>query len=802
MTFAQLTFAIGGMTCAACAARIEKGLNRLPGVREANVNLATEKASVVYDSSAVTQDAIEHKVSDLGYSVRRDKAELDISGMTCAACAARIEKVLNKLPGVEANVNLALERATVHYNASQIAVPELIARVEAIGYHAKPHTTQEGQKQEQDRHLRMLKLRFAVSAVLSLPLLWAMFAHFGLDLYVPELFTNAWFQFAVATPVQFVIGWPFYRSAYKALKNGSANMDVLVSLGTSAAYVYSVIETFRFAGAAAHHGEMPQLYFEVSVILVTLILLGKWFEALAKGRTTEAIKKLMDLAPKSATVIRDGRDVVIPVEEVKVGDRIRVRPGEKIPVDGTVLEGITAVDESMLTGESLPVDKKAGDTLIGATINKNGALVMEAGKIGRDTALAQIIRIVEEAQGSKAPIQRLADKISGVFVPVVVGLAVLVFLLWFFLFEPGHFTRAFENGIAVLVIACPCALGLATPTSIMVGTGKGAEHGILIKGGEHLETAHKLTAVILDKTGTITKGKPELTDVLALEGWGEDELLAMAAGAEKGSEHPLAEAIVRGAEEKGLELKHPERFEAIPGFGLTAQVEGRTLHIGTRKLFEREGMDTGQLENAMERWESEGKTAMLVGIDGKPAGAVAVADTVKESSAEAVRRLRKLGLKVVMITGDNRRTASAIASQVGITDVLAEVLPQDKAGEVQKLKDRGERVAMVGDGINDAPALALADIGMAVGTGTDVAIEAADITLMRGDLGSIADAIELSRKTMRNIRQNLFWAFFYNSIGIPVAAAGLLAPWVAGAAMAFSSVSVVLNALRLKRVKL
>lgn len=732
------------------------------------------------------------------------KSEFDIGGMTCAACSARIEKVLNKMPGVEATVNLAMERASIKHDPAVISADQLIAKIEAIGYRAALHIDNTGEaEEEKHKALRMLKLRFFISAVLSVPLLWAMFAHFNLGLFVPEILVNPWFQFALATPVQFIIGWPFYRSAYKSLKSGSANMDVLVSLGTSAAYVYSVKETIEYTLAGSmDHMAMPDLYFEVSVVLVTLILLGKWMESMAKGHASDAIKKLMGLAAKTATVIRDGVELALPVEEVQMGDLVRVKPGEKIPLDGIIREGASAVDESMLTGESIPVDKKAGDPVIGATLNKNGSLLIEVTKIGKETALAQIIRIVEEAQGSKAPIQRLADKISGIFVPIVVGIAVVVFLLWFFVFDSGDFTRAFENMIAVLVIACPCALGLATPTSIMVGTGRGAEYGVLIKGGEHLETAHKLTTIVLDKTGTITKGKPEMTDFIAASGENEHEVLTLAASVEKNSEHPLAEAIVKGAIERGVTPLAVESFEALPGAGLTGVVSGKQIYMGTRKLMNRQQVDYQAFEAEMEQLEATGKTAMLIAIDGKLAGLVGVADTVKETSREAIRRMRELGLTVIMITGDNPRTAAAIAEQVGIDRILAEVLPEDKAGEIAKLKAAGEKVAMVGDGINDAPALALSDIGMAVGTGTDVAIEAADITLMRGDLQSVVDAILLSRKTMRNIRQNLFWAFFYNSVGIPVAAAGFLAPWVAGAAMAFSSVSVVMNALRLKRVKL
>lgn len=575
-------------------------------------------------------------------------------------------------------------------------------------------------------------------------------------------------------------------------------MDVLVALGTSAAYFYSLYLSLKSLGS----GESVDLYYETSAILITLILLGKLLEAKAKGRSSEAIRKLMGLRAKTAVVERNGEIKEIPLEEVVVGDIFHVKPGEKIPVDGVILEGQSAVDESMLTGESIPVDKGPGDEVVGATINKHGFLRVKATKVGKDTALAQIIKVVEEAQGSKAPIQRLADKISGVFVPVVVAIALVTFIIWYVVVSPGNFAAALESMIAVLVIACPCALGLATPTSIMAGSGRAAEYGILFKGGEHLELTHRVTTVVLDKTGTVTNGTPELTDVFPAESWDEEELLVLAGSAEKKSEHPLAKAIVAGIESRGIALKEAEEFAAIPGYGVRAVIDGREIYIGTRRLMARENIPIDGVGEKMETLERQGKTAMIVAVDGKFAGILAVADTIKETSKEAVARLKGMGLEVIMITGDNKETARAIADQAGIDRVIAEVLPEGKAREIKKLQSEGKKVAMVGDGINDAPALAVADIGMAIGTGTDVAMEAADITLIRGDLNSIADAIYMSHKTMRNIKQNLFWAFGYNTVGIPIAAMGFLAPWIAGAAMAFSSVSVVLNALRLQRVKL
>ncbi|WP_155010202.1 heavy metal translocating P-type ATPase [Priestia megaterium] len=799
----EATLQITGMTCAACSNRIEKGLKKIEGVKEANVNLALERSTIIFDPSKTSPQAFEEKIEKLGYGVVSEKAEFAITGMTCAACSTRIEKGLNKLEGVtKASVNLALETASVEYSPSQIAPQDITQRVEKLGYGAKLKSEEKEEEQSyREKELSKQKGKFWFSLILSVPLLWAMVIHFTFTSFIPlpHMLMNPWVQLALATPVQFVVGKQFYVGAFKALRNKSANMDVLVALGTSAAYFYSLYSSLKSLGSSTH---TAQLYYETSAILITLILLGKLFEANAKGRSSEAIKKMMGLQAKTAVVVRDGAEVEIPVEEVQKGEVIFIKPGEKVPVDGEIIEGQSALDESMLTGESVPVDKNIGDKVIGATLNKNGFLKIKATNIGKETALAQIIKVVEEAQGSKAPIQRLADYISGIFVPIVVGIALLTFFVWYIWIAPGEFAPALEKLIAVLVIACPCALGLATPTSIMAGSGRAAEFGILFKGGEHLEATHKIDTILLDKTGTVTNGTPELTDVRIAQGYKENELLQLVASAERLSEHPLAQALVAGIKNKGIEIQDPLSFEAIPGYGVKATVQERELLVGTRKLMNQYKVNIDTALEEMTNLEREGKTAMLVALDGKYAGMLAVADTIKATSKEAVSRLKEMGLEVMMITGDNRQTAQAIAMQAGIEHVIAEVLPEGKAEEVKKLQQQGKKVAMVGDGINDAPALALADIGMAIGTGTDVAMEAADITLMRGDLMSIADAIEMSRKTISNIKQNLFWAMGYNTLGIPIAAVGLLAPWVAGAAMAFSSVSVVLNALRLQRVRL
>lgn len=799
----EATLQITGMTCAACSNRIEKGLKKIEGVKEANVNLALERSTIIFDPSKTSPQVFEEKIEKLGYGVVSEKAEFAITGMTCAACSTRIEKGLNKLEGVtKASVNLALETASVEYSPSQIAPQDITQRVEKLGYGAKLKSEEKEEEQSyREKELSKQKGKFWFSLILSVPLLWAMVSHFTFTSFIPlpHMLMNPWVQLALATPVQFVVGKQFYVGAFKALRNKSANMDVLVALGTSAAYFYSLYSSLKSLGSSAH---TDQLYYETSAILITLILLGKLFEANAKGRSSEAIKKMMGLQAKTAVVVRDGAEVEIPVEEVQKGEVIFIKPGEKVPVDGEIIEGQSALDESMLTGESVPVDKNVGDKVIGATLNKNGFLKIKATNIGKETALAQIIKVVEEAQGSKAPIQRLADYISGIFVPIVVGIALLTFFVWYIWIAPGEFAPALEKLIAVLVIACPCALGLATPTSIMAGSGRAAEFGILFKGGEHLEAMHKIDTILLDKTGTVTNGTPELTDVRIAQGYKENELLQLVASAERLSEHPLAQALVAGIKNKGIEIQDPLSFEAIPGYGVKATVQERELLVGTRKLMNQYKVNIDTALEEMTNLEQEGKTAMLVALDGKYAGMLAVADTIKATSKEAVSRLKEMGLEVMMITGDNRQTAQAIAMQAGIEHVIAEVLPEGKAEEVKKLQQQGKKVAMVGDGINDAPALALADIGMAIGTGTDVAMEAADITLMRGDLMSIADAIEMSRKTISNIKQNLFWAMGYNTLGIPIAAVGLLAPWVAGAAMAFSSVSVVLNALRLQRVRL
>ena len=714
--------------------------------------------------------------------------------MTCAACSARVEKALNKAEGVQnANVNLALNKGTIEYNEGELSEDDLIKIVEKAGYKAfkerediSDDEKSDREKQAREKEVKTLKRLFIVSTILSIPLFSAMFFHMA---GIHTILSNGYFQLLLATPVQFIVGYRFYKGAYHSLRGGGANMDVLVAMGTSAAYFFSLYNTII---------GVNELYFESSAVIITLIILGKLLEAVAKGKTSEAIKKLMGLQAKTARVVRDGEEKDIPIDEVITGDIIVVRPGEKVPVDGVVTSGDSTVDESMLTGESIPVDKKPGDEVIGSTINKHGTFRFEATKVGKETALAQIIKLVEDAQGSKAPVQRLADKVSGIFVPTVVVIALISFFGWYF--AGGEFTPALVHAIAVLVIACPCALGLATPTAIMVGTGKGAENGILIKGGEHLEKTHKLNTIIFDKTGTITKGEPEVTDIVAFN-YEKDTILEYAAMAEKNSEHPLGEAIVKGAKDKGMTLRDVEKFEAIPGHGIFSVIDGKDIYIGNRKLMKEKGISTESLEDNIRSLEEEGKTAMLMAIDGEFSGIIAVADTVKESSKSAIKELVDMGIEIYMITGDNERTAKAIAKEVGITNVIAEVLPEHKAENVEKIKAQGKKVGMVGDGINDAPALASADIGFAIGTGTDVAMEAADITLMKGDLKDIAMAIKLSRKTMKTIKQNLFWAFAYNTAGIPLAAFGLLTPMIAGAAMAFSSVSVVSNSLRLKRFK-
>ncbi|MBR0604758.1 copper-translocating P-type ATPase [Bacillus safensis] len=800
----EIDFQITGMTCAACAGRIEKGLNRLEGVEDASVNLALETSHIIYETEQLTPDDLKRKVQSLGYDVVMEQAEFDIEGMTCAACANRIEKKINRIDGVDhGSVNFALETLQVTYHPGQTSANDIKNAVQSIGYSLiEPDADQaeEGKKDHRQAAIEKQTARFLFSMILSLPLLWAMVSHFSFTsfIWLPEAFMNPWVQLALAAPVQFIVGWPFYVGAYKALRNKSANMDVLVALGTSAAFFYSLYESIQSAIRGTHEAA---LYYETSAVLITLIVLGKLMEARAKGRSSEAIQKLMGLQAKEAVIERDGKQMTVPISDVKVNDLVFVKPGEKVPVDGEIIEGTTAIDESMITGESLPVDKTAGDMVIGATINKNGFIKIKATKVGKETALSQIIRVVEQAQGSKAPIQRMADQISGIFVPIVVGIAVLTFLIWFFFVDPGSVTSALETFIAVIVIACPCALGLATPTSIMAGSGRAAESGILFKGGEHLEVTQSLDTVVLDKTGTVTKGEPSLTDVLAYANWTEDTLLQLAGSAEQQSEHPLARAITDGMKERGLEAVEVEAFQADPGHGIEAKAAGHKLLIGTRKLLQKHHIQYEQIEASVTTLEEQGKTAMLVAIDGEVAGIVAVADTIKSSSPQAIVRLKEQGIHVVMMTGDNKLTAEAIAKQAGIDHVIAEVLPEEKAAHIAALQEQGKKVAMVGDGINDAPALATANIGMAVGTGTDVAMEAADITLMTGDLHAIADALEFSKKTMRNIKQNLFWALAYNCIGIPIAAFGFLAPWLAGAAMAFSSVSVVLNALRLQRLK-
>jgi len=833
---ADTTFAVTGMTCAACAAIIEKVVGKLAGVESVAVNLAMERMEVVYDASALSPEAIEAAVSSAGYGASRiaddSSAEpgeitLAVTGMTCASCAQIVEKSLGKLRGVaSATVNMPLEIATVTFDSTAVGVDEIISTIRSAGYQAsvlveageEGESARDKQREAQEAHLRKERRLFALSAVLSIPLavltmvppfmdlvpMWVA-ETFGLSTEMAMHVVHAYLGLLLATPVQFIAGAQFYRGAWTAFKQRAGNMDTLIAIGTSAAYFYSVAATFWLT-------EEP-VFYETSALLITFVLLGKLLEARAKGKTSDAIKHLMGLAAKTARVVRGGEEMDIPVEQVVVGDLVVVRPGEKVPVDGVIVDGSSAVDESMLTGESIPVEKNPSDTVIGATVNKLGSFRFRATKVGRDTALAQIVRLVEEAQGSKAPVQRFADRISSVFVPAVVAAAVITFLLWLFvvpgIVSPEFFAgltpwvKALLVGTAVLVIACPCALGLATPTAIMVGTGKGAENGILIKSGEALETSYKIDAIVFDKTGTLTHGKPVVTEFEAFGDFDAAPVFRTAAALERQSEHPLAEAIVAHARERGDDMPEVVGFAAVPGHGVEGTVGGRRVALGNRKLMLSEGIDVGPHEDRIGALEAEGKTVMLVSVDGSLAGLIAVADTIKDNSAHAVSRLQEIGVEVYMITGDNRRTAEAIAAQAGIAadHVLAEVLPEHKAAEVAKLQDAGHVTAMVGDGINDTPALAQADVGIAMGAGTDVAMETGGIVLIKNDLRDVVTAIELSRATMKRIHWNFVWALGYNTIGIPVAALGLLRPEFAGAAMALSSVSVVSSSLLLRRFK-